>query len=307
MSQRPLLITIMVIYVACGWLGVTSSPIILTSDGLDDIRSSVPNHTLPSGPTEESEIGLPLTEEELSSNISFYRISGASGSGSDNKIPEELVIQLSGGDIMSLSGDKNAVIDPNSLWPNAQIPYVISASYTSDQRRVIGYAMNEYHSKTCIRFIPRTNQHNYIYIRRDLNVGCWSYVGMNGNGAQYVSLPDYCVSSSYPGSVIHELMHATRFQHEHQRPDQQYYINVNYPNIRPDNHQFFNPFKSNEVNTLGLPYDTKSVMHYPSSFMANNPSIPTMIARSGELNLGNLKGFTQLDIQKINKLYKCRY
>jgi hypothetical protein len=66
----------MVIYVGCGWLGVTSSPIILISDGLDDIRSSVPNHTLPSGPTEESEIGLPLTEEELSSNISFYRISG---------------------------------------------------------------------------------------------------------------------------------------------------------------------------------------------------------------------------------------
>lgn len=55
---------------------------------------------------------------------------------------------------------------------------------------------------------------------------------MNGNGVQDVSLPDYCVSYSYPGSVIHELMHATGFQHEHQRPDQQYYINVNYPNIR---------------------------------------------------------------------------
>jgi hypothetical protein len=40
-----------------------------------------------------------------------------------------------------------------------------------DQRRVIGYAMNEYHTKTCIRFVPRTNQQNYIYIRRDLNVG----------------------------------------------------------------------------------------------------------------------------------------
>ena len=76
MPQRPLLITIMVIYVACGWLGVTSSPVILTSDGVDEIRSYVPVHTLPSGPTEESEIGLPLTEEELSGNISFYRISG---------------------------------------------------------------------------------------------------------------------------------------------------------------------------------------------------------------------------------------
>jgi hypothetical protein len=66
-----------------------------------------------------------------------------------------------------------------------------------------------------------------------MEIRCWSYVGMNGNGAQDVSLPDYCVSSNYPGSVIHELMHATGFQHEHQRPDQQYYINVNYPNIRP--------------------------------------------------------------------------
>ncbi len=73
MSQRPLFI--MAIYAACVWLGsgVTSSPVVLTSNGEDDLRSTVPVQTLPSGPTDPSEIGQPLTEEEFHSNISTYR------------------------------------------------------------------------------------------------------------------------------------------------------------------------------------------------------------------------------------------
>lgn len=81
MSQRPLFI--MAIYAACVWLGsgVTSSPVVLTSNGDDDLRSTVPVQTLPSGPTDPSEIGQPLTEEEFHSNISTYR-----GSAENNQI-----------------------------------------------------------------------------------------------------------------------------------------------------------------------------------------------------------------------------
>ncbi|KAI9557809.1 hypothetical protein GHT06_014558 [Daphnia sinensis] len=306
-SLRASWMTILAVSFVCLWLEskVSASPVLLPANKEDD-HSVVPVDAVNQNVTiEDFELGEPLNDEELSGNMSSKVPSGSLSGKWSNRIRDELLKKLAGGDIMTLDDNKNAVIDRNSLWPGAQVPYVISASYTPEQRRVLGYAISEFHSKTCIRFVPRTTQANYIYIRRDLNVGCWSYVGMNGNGPQDVSLPDYCVSYNYPGSVMHELMHAIGFQHEHQRPDQQYYITINYPNIRPDNRQFFNPMKSTEVNTLGLPYDIKSVMHYPSSFMANNPSIPTMMARNGELNLGNLKGFTQLDIQKINKLYSC--
>ena len=74
-SQRPLLITVMVISMACYWLvsGVNSSPVSTSNNGEEGRRSSVPAHTLPSGPMEDSEIGQPLTEEELNSNISISR------------------------------------------------------------------------------------------------------------------------------------------------------------------------------------------------------------------------------------------
>ena len=33
------------------------------------------------------------------------------------------------------------------------------------QRQIIASAMNEYHKNTCIRFVPRTNERDYIEIR----------------------------------------------------------------------------------------------------------------------------------------------
>ena len=34
----------------------------------------------------------------------------------------------------------------------------------TNDRSVIARAMLEYHNKTCIRFVPRTNQRDYIHI-----------------------------------------------------------------------------------------------------------------------------------------------
>lgn len=48
-----------------------------------------------------------------------------------NQIRDELMMKLAGGDIMTLDGDKNTVVDRNSLWPGAQVPYVIAASYST--------------------------------------------------------------------------------------------------------------------------------------------------------------------------------
>lgn len=58
-------------------------------------------------------------------------------------------------------------------WPKTynfiEVPYTIDAasSYTHYQKSNIIAAMDEIHSKTCIRFVERTNQENYITFRSD--------------------------------------------------------------------------------------------------------------------------------------------
>lgn len=83
----------------------------------------------------------------------------------DNQHPE-----LHEGDVM-LTSDKNAILSTVRLWPNATIPYVISSGSiifhsASTQRKVIASVMNIYQNKTCLRFVPRTTQANYIRIRK---------------------------------------------------------------------------------------------------------------------------------------------
>lgn len=65
--------------------------------------------------------------------------------------------------------------------------------------------MDEYHGKTCIRFVPHSNERNYIRIT-STSTGCWSSVGMVG-GEQDVNLQSPGCTTAI-GTPIHELMHA---------------------------------------------------------------------------------------------------
>lgn len=68
--------------------------------------------------------------------------------------------------------------------------------------------MQEYHSKTCIRFRPYSKTDlAWIDIKQDWS-GCWSSVGMKSEG-QVVNLGSK--KCRQQGVVIHELMHAIGF------------------------------------------------------------------------------------------------
>ena len=56
------------------------------------------------------------------------------------------------GDIaIDLTDVKNAIRDESKLWPNGEVPFVISDNFNDDDRNIIYQAIKEYHSKTCIR------------------------------------------------------------------------------------------------------------------------------------------------------------
>ena len=62
--------------------------------------------------------------------------------------------------------------------------------------------------------------------------------------------------------TVHEFLHIIGLMHEHQRPDRDDYVWIDFDNIQPDYHSAFN--KCDDCKTYNVPYDPKSIMHYPA-------------------------------------------
>ncbi|KAI9557811.1 hypothetical protein GHT06_014560 [Daphnia sinensis] len=261
------------------------------------------------------EAGEPLTDEEFKSGVQGK---AASIDNQGQSWEKQAHSGLVGGDLLpgiTKSANKNAA----AKWANAQVPYVISSSFSGEERQIIASAMDVYHQKTCIRFVPRRTQSEYLKIIRSRESkdwshypGCWA--GTKVGGVLELSLDNGCVTRSI---AIHELMHALGFGHEQQRPDQAKYIIVKYDNIEPKNHQWFKPDQPNPFNTVGR-YDINSVMHYGAYTCAIDPSKPTMVTKDGRTSMGINNGPTanlyipflfpghQMDLRKLNTMY-CKY
>lgn len=170
--------------------------------------------------------------------------------------PEELGNYAEGDMLMPQGFGRNGLTAQSSRWPGGIVPFEIrgnfskfSQTFSPSMRRneikyfflpfldayqmsLIEQAIQEYHSLTCIRFVPRSNQQDYISIVSG-NSGCWSSVGRIG-GRQEVNLQSPgCLAKI--GTIIHELMHACGFMHEQNRSDRDGFITVNWNNIRSGN------------------------------------------------------------------------
>jgi len=198
------------------------------------------------------------------------------------------------------STERNAIINPNSRWIDGRVPYQFNNQFDANEQNVIRGAFEEYSAKTCIEFVERNGEPDYIEFIKD--GGCYSYVGRTG-GRQAVSLGDGCVQEYV---VIHELMHAVGFFHEQSRYDRDQYVRVNWPFICCDAAGNFQAETQRTVQHLDEPYDLKSIMHYGEyDFSVNEHFFKTIEAIDGTSPLGNTQGFTQIDLNKLNKLYEC--
>jgi len=198
------------------------------------------------------------------------------------------------------STERNAILDLNLRWPNGRVPYQFGNQHSRAEQNVILGAMEQYSANTCIEFVERNGEADYIeFIKDD---GCYSYLGHVG-GRQVVSLDDGCV---YEYIVVHELMHAVGFFHEQARVDRDEYITINWENICCNAADQFGKQTARTIQTFGEPYDLKSIMHYEEyEFSRNDGTLKTIEAIDGTSPLSNHVGFTQIDINKLNKLYEC--
>nr|D2KBH9.1 RecName: Full=Zinc metalloproteinase nas-8; AltName: Full=Nematode astacin 8; AltName: Full=Sc-AST; Flags: Precursor [Steinernema carpocapsae]ACZ98149.1 astacin protease precursor [Steinernema carpocapsae] len=196
---------------------------------------------------------------------------------------------------------RNGVTSVIKRWPNGRIPYVISSQYNERERAVLARAFQEYHSRTCIRFVPRTSfDQDYLYIGKI--DGCYSDVGRAG-GRQELSLDDGCLQYN---TAIHELMHSVGFYHEHERWDRDQYITILWNNIDKDAYDQFGRVDLTESSYYGQAYDYYSVMHYDSLAFSKN-GFETLVAKRPEMTavIGSAIDFSPIDLLKINKLYNC--
>ncbi|CAD5123995.1 DgyrCDS12301 [Dimorphilus gyrociliatus] len=187
------------------------------------------------------------------------------------------------------------------LWKEGIVPYVFDSSTVAESIPIIRKAMDDMELKTCLKFVARTNQNDYLNIK-DAG-GCWSFVGRYA-GKQDVSLAPKCLKKT--GIIQHELMHAVGFWHEQARYDRDDYIEVVKENIIPGKEANFDKLTAADLGTMNLPYDYSSIMHYAFNSFAIDRNKPTIIPlKPPTATIGLRNEMSPNDVSEINKLYEC--
>ena len=66
----------------------------------------------------------------------------------------------------------------------------------------------------------------------------------------------------------------------------------------------FNKYSTYKINSLGVPYDYKSIMHYSRKAFSKNRK-DTIVALDGKTTRFGNTHLSSLDILQANRLYKC--
>jgi len=110
----------------------------------------------------------------------------------------------------------------------------------------------------------------------------------------------WCLNRS--GSIVHEIMHALGFVHEHSRHDRNEYLDVRYDGrFQKGTSAYVNcqPYSKEGLDTSGLPYDFGSIMHYPQSgCYGMKPK-----RKFGRVHIGQRTALSKQDIMGINDIY----
>eukprot|EP00112_Aurelia_sp_Birch-Aquarium-sp1_P022417 Seg6310.2 transcript_id=Seg6310.2/GoldUCD/mRNA.D3Y31 product="Zinc metalloproteinase nas-15" protein_id=Seg6310.2/GoldUCD/D3Y31 len=199
---------------------------------------------------------------------------------------------------------RDAVVGASRVWKEGKVPYILDKTFDEKRKKTLKEAIKEFNDKTCIKVVPKTAQ-DKDYIRFFVDRGCYATsVGKRRRGGELkISIGEGC---NWKGTIVHEIMHAIGFYHEQSRLDRDRYISIIWQNIQRNRESQFWNYGHGEADYLGEPYDFDSVMHYHKTAFSIDGQRPTIIAKDKpQRRLGQRKGLSQVDVNQVNKLYKC--
>ncbi len=190
-----------------------------------------------------------------------------------------------------------AITGQGFRWPNATIPYQVSASLPNAGR--VTAAVAHWEANTNMRLVQRTgaNASSYPnYVEVIPASGCWSQVGMQG-GRQELGLAGGCGT----GSTIHEFGHAFGLWHEQSREDRDSYVTIHWENIESGKSHNFNQHIADGDDIGGYDYD--SIMHYGRTAFSKNLQ-DTITPKQAGASIGQRSGLSAGDIAAVHHIYR---
>ncbi|CAB4056245.1 unnamed protein product [Lepeophtheirus salmonis] len=214
------------------------------------------------------------------------------------------------------------------------IPYTLAQGFSKTDLSLIQSAMDEIENKTCVRWVPRNGEKNYVYIKNNER-GCFAVLGYNQYRRMHVlnlQRSNGFSSCMVSGIVQHEMLHILGYHHEQTRPDRDSYVKIHWDRIQRDslNNYFKNIYDNAAVippkcqplsnattfddcysgftiDTFGYAYDYGSVMHYGlADFQtSDNNTMDVLRFVPFGIEVGQRNGMTELDALKVKAKYKC--
>ena len=201
----------------------------------------------------------------------------------------ELTPQLPGRSALVIGGTGRV-----RKWPNNLVVYSVG-NLTKEMKTNFQLAINEWESKTAIRFKERTKENDYVTVARTGD-NCFCGIATIGQARDRGFLR---FGSRAPLSVIiHEIGHTLGFLHEQNRADRDDFMKINFENISKNAEREF--FKAENSIPLTEELDLNSIMMYGSYTFSKNGK-PTIVdlkgnaipRSSGRLSAGDISGTNQ--------------
>ncbi|MCB0361635.1 MAG: hypothetical protein KDD35_02885 [Bdellovibrionales bacterium] len=189
--------------------------------------------------------------------------------------------------------------DRPRIWDSHIIPFGIHSDLKQKER--VEAAIKYFNENTVIRFVPLepADADALIFVSDADN--CASYLGRIG-GMQPIMVADKCGRQE----LIHEIMHALGFVHEHSRIDRDNYLQVIWDKIDPEYWPQFAQVPDTLVHDYHgsvFDFDSFSAMLYSPTAFAKIPGEITLRAR-GNLQLSPSRdGLSSVDRERLFYLY----
>lgn len=184
-------------------------------------------------------------------------------------------------------------------WEFGYVPITFSGDI-SDTDRVRFFAACDLWKASGVRCVDRTDEPVWVNVQRS-GEGCFAKVGMGAAGSQVINLDTGCWVQ---GIIAHEIGHALGLIHEHQRPDRDTYVTINFDNIEED---AVSNFTRIVTARMWGAYDFGSLMHYSKTAFGKSAGLETITPKpeyaQQATNIGQRSRVSDGDAAAVTGIY----